>query len=113
MKTTINTITVLLFLVANLVFAGDFKRNSRSASTSLPDGIEFKAPSAEAMISKLAPVMPKEADFENTVFLSPVKIDQLSPVTPKETEFEEPEVSASVVPFKLAPVTPTEADFTN
>jgi hypothetical protein len=113
MKTTISTITVLLFLVANLVFAGDFKRNSHSASTSLPDGIEFKAPSAEAMISKLAPVMPKEADFENTVFLSPLKVDQLSPVTPKEPDFENIEDSATVFTFKLAPVTPAEADFTN
>ena len=77
MKTTICTIFILVALNSGMLFA---------------DGVEVKAV-PEVLVSQIAPVTPKEADFED-------------PATPEVSEDV-----ASLTPATLAPTPPVEADF--
>jgi hypothetical protein len=131
MKTKIYTMIVLLAFNASIVFAGGIKSYTVKSETSktettidlaklapaLPkyaeftDGTGFKA-GAVAPVSKLSPVTPKEAEFEDSSELNTINIYQLAPIPPKETNFEEiDEVLANTHP--LSPTTPGEADFTD
>jgi len=65
----------------------------------------------------LAPVTPKEADFnENETEIFIMKFDYLKPLEPKEATFDETDNNEMKTSWdnlleKLSPVTPKEADF--
>jgi hypothetical protein len=128
MKTMIIFLSTLLILNTSLIFAhtpGEIKSEPIKMEMTVgvdklipvmpilvefTDGTDYLA-MPDAMIMKLAPFTPKEADFEDSDFLSPVNIEKLAPETPKESDFEDVNFLNSIVPAKLAPTTPAEADF--
>jgi len=112
-----------------LAFAGNDGINSRPADENLYPVFKVFAPaapaeaefedgmavySAEFLMSKWAPVTPKEADFSDLV---PETANTITvPSAPKEATFDDEYVPEPVVPDSLinalAPVTPCEATFT-
>jgi len=110
MKTIIYTTIALLFLNSSMLFAGGPNTSSTLKNLGFADGNEFK-PAPEALISKLAPVTPKVAEFEETCTINLVSINRLMPKTPKVADFEEPAVRDNCAGIKIAPVTPFVADF--
>lgn len=131
MKTNIFLITVLLALNTSLLVASISKHhpakavpakieatiNLNNLITSIPstvefnDGAEYK-PAPELIITNLAPVTPRVAEFEEATLSTPIDIEKLSPEPPKESEFEETSIPETFAPDVLAPNTPVEADFT-
>jgi hypothetical protein len=111
MKTIINSLIAVWILSATMLFAGGADPNFSSGLPLSTGGNAFKLNNTEMVISKLAPVTPREADFEESVVMLQVTIRQLSPVTPKETDFEDADAIVTVASLQLAPVTPPEADF--
>ena len=102
MKTTIFTLATILSLQLNILFAGNNEtRTSVNNET------------VSLTISKMAPVIPNEATFEDATLANPESFDfsKLVPQVPSEADFSE------IVPEKhidlsiLAPVVPAEADF--
>ena len=109
MKTTIHILTVIFALNVTLLFAGDpklivVKDKVNSVYISLNN-------------SELAPVTPKEADFEDYDPLPFPAISRLAPITPKEATFEDIKDEFTILSIdplilqKIAPVTPGEAEF--
>jgi len=130
MKTTIIILATLLTLNTSMIFANNPRYNHSNAEpiknettlkmdklnpvtpfqVNFSDGLEHMT-APDAMVLILAPIAPKEADFEEVNPDSIIEVLKLSPETPKETEFEEPEMLNPVIIGSLAPSTPAEADF--
>lgn len=111
MKTTIYTMIALFALNANMIFAGGIKFHTMPYNTEYNDGNEFKA-APDVMVSKLAPVTPKVADFEEALPMYAINVESLVPATPKVADFED---AVAVRPDSfpgLAPALPVVADFT-
>jgi hypothetical protein len=100
MKTKI--IIILSFLALNLNFA--LAGNDKPA--------EFKT---QTNVSKLAPVTPQEATFNDIVPEPSVTLTSLAPVAPKEATFGDEPNSGTMISDdmlkSLAPSAPKEADF--
>ena len=109
MKTTIQFLTVILIMSFTLLYAGDPKYSIVKSDVTT----SFLA----VNYTELAPVTPKEADFNDYELLLFPAISYLSPITPKEATFEDlnPESSIlfinSEILQKIAPETPKEAGF--
>ncbi len=129
MKTTIKILILLMVMAPAIHFAYNAKNNHRKIITSgfsktaqnplqvTPliftdnDGTEAD-PGFEVAVSKLAPVTPAEAEFEDIPDASPVDVSALAPSTPAAADFEQPEAAGNPVYPLLAPIPPAEADFT-
>ena len=109
MKTTIYTMIALFALNSGMLFAGNNNSDS-NAFAMFSDGIEFRI-APHALTDKLAPSMPKEADFEDFAPIMPISIEKLSPSTPVESDFEDTDTATLDISAALVPVTPVEADF--
>jgi hypothetical protein len=87
------------------------------AAISLPDVISAGPGMKHTIFFNLAPVAPKEADFnENVPEITENNYDYLKPLTPKEATFDETDNKGSTTSLDnlleiLSPVTPKEADF--
>lgn len=53
------------------------------------------APTTEINLINLAPVTPKEADFEDGILPAEISPDHLAPVTPREADFEQETIKPS------------------
>jgi len=130
MKTTIIILATLLTLNTSMIFANNPRYNHSKVEpiknettlrmdklnpvtpfqVNFSDGLDhMTAPDAMALI--LAPIVPKEADFEEVNPDSLIQVLKLSPETPKESDFEETDTVNPVIIHSLAPATPAEADF--
>jgi len=104
MKTAIFTISVIFLLSVRTVFAGN-DLESPGATASI----------TESLLKNLAPVTPKEANFDEE-FLSMNKnlsISSLVPTTPRTATFDDtifPEMSMKELLQILAPKTPHDVD---
>ena len=109
MKATIYTMIALFAMNSGMLFAGNY--NSASPAFAMfSDGIEFRI-APRAFTDKLAPSIPKEADFEDFIPIIPINIEKLSPSTPVESDFEDTDTTTMAISTALVPVTPVEADF--
>lgn len=105
MKTAIYTISVIFLLSVRTVFAGN---DLESPGVNLSIN--------ETLLKTLAPVTPKEANFDEE-FLGMDKnlsVISLSPVTPESATFNDTvptEMSMKELIQTLAPISPKEVDF--
>jgi hypothetical protein len=92
MKTIKNTLIIILFAIfTGISFANGMQPDGSPTSVPDADGIELKS-KPEIHYIQLAPVTPREADFE-------------------DAKFEESVTQPLPAPNALEPVTPAEADF--
>lgn len=111
MKTTIYILTALFVMNFMFLSAGTPKLIIVEAN-----GTTFRI-SYYNNYSELAPVIPKEALFNDSEPRPLPEINRLAPITPKEATFEDSKAEfniESINPFilqKFAPVTPSEAKF--
>ncbi|MEI7662136.1 MAG: hypothetical protein WCK34_08060 [Bacteroidota bacterium] len=129
MKTTIKILILLMGMAPAIHYANgsghcngkpittEFSKTIQNAPQETPllfadnDGTEA-APGFEVAVSKLAPVTPAEAEFEDIPDASPVDISALAPSTPAAADFEQPGASGNPAYPLFAPIPPAEADFT-
>ncbi len=84
-----------------------------------PETMIIKASTEILDFSTLAPLTPKEADFNDEAPAMEMNLKFLAPLTPKEATFEDVQPDENpgsvLIPQdilqKLAPLTPVEADF--
>ena len=120
MKTTFYISAIIFGLQSNLIFAarGDAQSLYSAVIPGMTTEIIYDLPVIPVMsfpeITNLAPVTPKEADFNDS---APVPAntsvnDILLPMTPREADFSDSDADMLnlLVPV-LAPSTPKEADF--
>lgn len=111
MKTIKNTLIIFLFaFFTGISLAKGMNPDVSPNSVLFSDGIELKS-KPEINYVQLAPVTPKEADFEDSGLTVSDYIRLLSPSTPAEPDFEEIELPLQTVPDALIPIPPAEADF--
>lgn len=103
MKTLFYILTALIALQVSNLSAGNFKSLVKSS-----DGYDK---SSEFVLSRLVPITPKLADFNDEVNLLIFDQNDLKPVVPSEADF--PDTSTVFLPSlkSLAPVVPPVADF--
>src|ERR1039457_1154194 len=105
MKTAIFTISVIFFLSIKTIFAGN-DVESPIVIVSI----------TESLLKDLAPVTPKEADFNEELsgMDKNMQIGILGPVTPQTASFDDSistEISIKEILQFLAPKTPKEVEF--
>jgi len=103
MKTLFYILTALIALQVSTLSAGNF--------TSLVKSSDGYDKSSEFVLSRLVPITPKLADFNDEVNIFVLDPATLKPVVPSEADF--PDTSAVSLPSlqSLAPVVPPVADF--
>ena len=96
MKATTIIIAAALTLSVNVLFASNDNTSAPVANAN-----------TAITLTSLAPTVPAEADFEDTVAMMDFSV--LAPVTPAEAQFEDMTYEM-VSALNLAPVTPSTAD---
>ncbi|MCK9219062.1 MAG: hypothetical protein PHF97_04155 [Bacteroidales bacterium] len=108
MKTLMMILTICLTINSNLVMSNihDYKHSR----------IEKNKAELPVIDGNLKPATPKVADFADgfeSINKTTIHITDLAPVMPKEADFEEDKDNMIVILHSLTPATPKEADFSD
>lgn len=103
MKTIFYILTALIALQVSSLTAGNYKTLVKSS-----DGYDK---SSDFLLSRLIPVTPKLADFNDQVDIIGFDQNALKPFVPFQADFRDAETVILPLLKNLAPVVPSEADF--